>query len=87
MAGFDGGLAQHFLLEVVGGNPLYNSDTTRGGGIQDIDNEISTMNDQVMFNFHISKHITHKQRNEYIYGTRTCILYCSNCFNEPKMTN
>lgn len=43
--GYDGGLTQHFLLEVVGGNPLYSLDTTRS--IQDIDNEISTMNDQV----------------------------------------
>lgn len=46
--GYDGGLTQHFLLEVVGGNPIYNLDTTRG--IQDIDNEISTMNDQVKIN-------------------------------------
>lgn len=47
VAGFDGGLEQHFLLEVVGGNPIYtSSDTTKS--IPDIiDNEISTMNDQV----------------------------------------
>lgn len=45
-AGFDGGLAQHFLLEVVGGTPVYSSETTRSS-TSDFDNEISTMNDQV----------------------------------------
>lgn len=46
VAGYDGGLTQHFLLEVVGGNPIYSTEVTRVG--QDIiDNEISTMNDQV----------------------------------------
>ncbi|KAG4079950.1 hypothetical protein HA402_006262 [Bradysia odoriphaga] len=45
VAGYDGGLTQHFLLEVVGGNPIYSTEVTRVG--QDIiDNEISTMNDQ-----------------------------------------
>lgn len=43
-AGFDGGLSQHFLLEVVGGVPIFNTDTTRDS--QEIENEISTMNDQ-----------------------------------------
>lgn len=47
MAGFDGGLTQHFVLEVVGGNPIY-SDTTRSFP-NTMDNEISTMNDQVWF--------------------------------------
>jgi len=45
-AGFDGGLLQHFLLEVVGGSPLFHTETTRD--IDDMDNEISTMNDQVI---------------------------------------
>lgn len=45
MAGYDGGLAQHFVLEVVGGNPIY-TDTTRSFP-NTMDNEISTMNDQV----------------------------------------
>uniref|UniRef100_A0AAG5CS19 Ig-like domain-containing protein n=1 Tax=Anopheles atroparvus TaxID=41427 RepID=A0AAG5CS19_ANOAO len=46
-AGSDGGLMQSFLLEVVGGSaPLaYNLDYTRGPPTE-IDNEISTMNDQ-----------------------------------------
>lgn len=46
VAGFDGGLAQHFVLEVVGGNPIY-SDTTKMLP-NTLDNEISTMNDQVI---------------------------------------
>lgn len=46
-AGGDGGLAQYFLLEVVGGNPV----TPEPGRIDFLDNninhnEISTMNDQ-----------------------------------------
>jgi hypothetical protein len=44
-AGYDGGLTQHFLLEVVGGASIYNSPTTHTSN--DIDNEIPTMNDQV----------------------------------------
>lgn len=52
VAGYDGGLTQHFLLEVVGGNPIYSTEVTKVG--QDItDNEISTMNDQVMASFFI----------------------------------
>uniref|UniRef100_A0A182SDG0 Ig-like domain-containing protein n=1 Tax=Anopheles maculatus TaxID=74869 RepID=A0A182SDG0_9DIPT len=49
LAGSDGGLMQSFLLEVVGGvaPPAYNLDFTRGPPTE-IDNEISTMNDQVM---------------------------------------
>lgn len=48
-AGSDGGLMQSFLLEVVGGvaPPAYNLDYTRGPPTE-FDNEISTMNDQVM---------------------------------------
>lgn len=46
--GFDGGLLQHFLLEVVGGNPIYSTETTRD---QDVDNEVSTMNDQVSVSY------------------------------------
>lgn len=47
IAGDDGGLQQYFLLEVIGGNPIYSTEITKN--IQDnIDNnEISTMNDQV----------------------------------------
>ncbi|XP_053660841.1 nephrin [Anopheles marshallii] len=47
LAGSDGGLMQSFLLEVVGGvaPPAYNLDFTRGPPTE-IDNEISTMNDQ-----------------------------------------
>ena len=46
VAGFDGGLSQSFLLEVVGGIPIYNSDATKS--MPDMrENEISTMNDQV----------------------------------------
>ncbi|XP_058056179.1 hemicentin-1 [Anopheles bellator] len=46
-AGGDGGLMQSFLLEVVGGPvpSVYNVDFTRGPPTE-IDNEISTMNDQ-----------------------------------------
>ncbi|XP_055853448.1 hemicentin-1 isoform X2 [Episyrphus balteatus] len=47
VAGSDGGLLQHFLLEVIGGNPIYSSDTTRTFTEPETnDNEISTMNDQ-----------------------------------------
>lgn len=55
VAGYDGGLTQHFLLEVVGGNPIYSTEVTRVG--QDIiDNEISTMNDQaIIFFYFITK--------------------------------
>uniref|UniRef100_A0A182Q665 Fibronectin type-III domain-containing protein n=1 Tax=Anopheles farauti TaxID=69004 RepID=A0A182Q665_9DIPT len=48
LAGSDGGLMQSFLLEVVGGavpSAAYNLDFTRGPPTE-IDNEISTMNDQ-----------------------------------------
>uniref|UniRef100_A0A4Y0B5I7 Ig-like domain-containing protein n=1 Tax=Anopheles funestus TaxID=62324 RepID=A0A4Y0B5I7_ANOFN len=47
LAGSDGGLMQSFLLEVVGGMApsAYNLDFTRGPPTE-IDNEISTMNDQ-----------------------------------------
>lgn len=52
--GSDGGLVQSFLLEVVGGAPpplLYGAasslDYTRGPPTEMLDNEISTMNDQV----------------------------------------
>ncbi|XP_055373639.1 B-cell receptor CD22 [Condylostylus longicornis] len=37
IAGSDGGLSQHFLLEVVGGNPV---------DFNEVDSEVSTMNDQ-----------------------------------------
>jgi hypothetical protein len=46
--GNDGGLQQHFVLEAVGATSMFfnNLDSTRSA--QDIlDNEISTMNDQV----------------------------------------
>ncbi|XP_055908823.1 hemicentin-1 isoform X2 [Eupeodes corollae] len=47
VAGSDGGLMQEFLLEVIGGNPIYSSDTTRTFTEPETnDNEISTMNDQ-----------------------------------------
>ncbi|CAO1422538.1 unnamed protein product [Diamesa serratosioi] len=46
IAGNDGGLQQHFLLEVVGATSLYfNLDSTRSTH-EILDNEISTMNDQ-----------------------------------------
>ncbi|XP_062703212.1 uncharacterized protein LOC109406630 isoform X3 [Aedes albopictus] len=46
-AGSDGGLAQHFLMEVIGGAPppMFSLDYTRSPPTE-IDNEISTMNDQ-----------------------------------------
>lgn len=44
-AGFNGGLDQHFLLEVISSFPLYHTETTRDD--HEIENEISTMNDQV----------------------------------------
>lgn len=48
IAGSDGGLAQHFLLEVVGGNLVYPTETGRMlGELDPTDNEIPTMNDQV----------------------------------------
>lgn len=54
MPGSDGGLSQYFMLEVVGGDLLYGSDTptpgrgqTFGESIGQADNEISTLNDQV----------------------------------------
>jgi hypothetical protein len=53
--GNDGGLQQHFVLEAVGATSMYfnNLDSTRS--TQDIlDNEISTMNDQVRIFFHSS---------------------------------
>jgi hypothetical protein len=53
--GNDGGLQQHFVLEAVGATSMYfnNLDSTRS--TQDIlDNEISTMNDQVRMFFHLS---------------------------------
>ncbi|XP_065372500.1 uncharacterized protein side isoform X2 [Calliphora vicina] len=47
VAGNDGGLSQYFILEVVGGDPLYSSDSTRTFSDTSLgDNEISTMNDQ-----------------------------------------
>lgn len=47
-AGNDGGLQQHFILEAVGATSMYfnNLDSTRSTH-EIIDNEISTMNDQV----------------------------------------
>jgi len=57
VAGSDGGLSQYFMLEVVGGDPLYAGDpggsAGQGRGQQFSeaiglgDNEISTLNDQV----------------------------------------
>ncbi|KAH8417802.1 hypothetical protein KR222_006040, partial [Zaprionus bogoriensis] len=52
VAGSDGGLSQYFMLEVVGGDLLYGSDTSPGGrgqfgeSVGQADNEISTLNDQ-----------------------------------------
>ncbi|XP_037943926.1 hemicentin-1 [Teleopsis dalmanni] len=47
IAGSDGGLSQYFLLEVIGGDPLYSSDSTRNFADNVLgDNEISTLNDQ-----------------------------------------
>ncbi|XP_075166464.1 motor axon guidance molcule sidestep isoform X2 [Haematobia irritans] len=47
IAGSDGGLSQYFVLEVVGGDPLYGSDSTRSfNDANPGENEISTMNDQ-----------------------------------------
>lgn len=43
--GKDGGLTQHFLLEIVGGNSVYNYDPSR---TTDLDNDIPAMNDQVI---------------------------------------
>jgi hypothetical protein len=49
--GNDGGLQQHFVLEAVGATSMYfnNLDSTRS--THELDNEISTMNDQVSFAF------------------------------------
>lgn len=49
-AGNDGGLQQHFVLEAVGATSMYfnNLDSTRSTH-EILDNEISTMNDQVRF--------------------------------------
>ncbi|XP_023171017.2 nephrin [Drosophila hydei] len=51
VAGSDGGLSQHFMLEVVGGDLLYASESATGKGqfgetIGQVDNELSTLNDQ-----------------------------------------
>jgi hypothetical protein len=48
--GNDGGLQQHFVLEAVGATSMYfnNLDSTRSTH-ELLDNEISTMNDQVRF--------------------------------------
>lgn len=50
--GNDGGLQQHFVLEAVGATSMYfnNLDSTRSTH-EILDNEISTMNDQVRANF------------------------------------
>lgn len=64
VAGFDGGLTQHFLLEVVGGNPIYTSSDTTKSIPEIIDNEISTMNDQVR----VLKEYSYMY---YIYMTQT----------------
>ena len=47
-AGHDGGLQQHFVLEAIGATSTYfnNLDSTRSTH-EIVDNEISTMNDQV----------------------------------------
>lgn len=47
-AGYDGGLQQHFVLEAIGATSTYfnNLDSTRSTH-EILDNEISTMNDQV----------------------------------------
>lgn len=47
-AGHDGGLQQHFVLEAIGASTSYfnNLDSTRSTH-EIVDNEISTMNDQV----------------------------------------
>lgn len=49
VAGSDGGLSQYFVLEVVGGDPMYGvNDATRSfNDANPGENEISTMNDQV----------------------------------------
>lgn len=47
VAGFDGGLTQHFMLEVVGGNPFYPTTYTTRSSADFMDNDLSTMNDQV----------------------------------------
>lgn len=52
MAGSDGGLTQYFMLEVVGGDLLYASESATGKGQfgdtnGQVDNELSTLNDQV----------------------------------------
>lgn len=58
LPGSDGGLSQYFMLEVVGGDLLYGSETPTGRGqtfgetIGQPDNEISTLNDQVSSNEH-----------------------------------
>ncbi|XP_023159288.1 hemicentin-1, partial [Ceratitis capitata] len=47
LAGNDGGLTQYFLLEVIGGDPLYANDVSRSFADANVgDNELSTMNDQ-----------------------------------------
>ncbi|XP_030244224.1 uncharacterized protein LOC115564254 [Drosophila navojoa] len=51
VAGSDGGLTQYFMLEVVGGDLLYASESATGKGQfgdanGQVDNELSTLNDQ-----------------------------------------
>jgi len=45
MAGFDGGLTQHFLIEMIGSPRIFHRDPNRE--LEDINNEISTINEQV----------------------------------------
>lgn len=48
VAGFDGGLTQHFVLEVVAMNPLLHPNGLATKRIPDfMDNNLSPMNDQV----------------------------------------
>lgn len=61
--GNDGGLQQHFVLEAVGATSMYfnNLDSTRS--THDIlDNEISTMNDQVRIFFYSLRRIDVSRR-------------------------
>lgn len=77
-AGHDGGLQQHFVLEAIGATSTYfnNLDSTRSTH-EILDNEISTMNDQVsivLCIFFILLPISFMSINSFIL-TIYCIAY------------
>lgn len=78
-AGYDGGLQQHFILEAIGATSIYfnNLDSTRSTH-EILDNEISTMNDQVsivpLFVFLFSSSLAiYRLRDGYLPQSHLCI--------------